>query len=44
MKIKTFEGELIASKGDYIIEGINGELYFCKPDIFEKTYEIVISE
>ena len=26
-------------KGDYIIKGIKGEVYFCKPDIFEKTYE-----
>jgi hypothetical protein len=44
MKIETLEGELTASKGDYIIKGINGELYPCKPDIFEKTYELVIDE
>jgi len=37
--IKTLEGELMASIGDWIIEGINGEFYPCKPDIFEKTYE-----
>ena len=37
--IKTLEGEMKASHGDYIIQGINGELYPCKPDIFEKTYE-----
>ena len=37
--IKTLEGEHIASIGDYIICGVNGEFYPCKPDIFEKTYE-----
>ena len=37
--IKTMEGEHIASIGDYIIKGIAGEFYPCKPDIFEKTYE-----
>ena len=37
--IKTLEGDMKASIGDYIIKGINGELYPCKPDIFEKTYE-----
>lgn len=39
--IKTLEGTMKASKGDYIIKGINGEFYPCKPDIFEKTYEKV---
>lgn len=39
--IKTLEGTMIASEGDYIIQGVNGELYPCKPDIFEKTYETV---
>ena len=39
--INTLEGDLLASVGDYIITGINGEQYPCKPDIFEKTYEIV---
>jgi len=38
--IKTLEGNMHASIGDYIIRGINGELYPCKPDIFEKTYEL----
>ena len=28
--------------GDYIIQGINGEFYPCKPDIFEKTYELIL--
>ena len=39
--IKTLEGEHIASIGDFIIKGISGEFYPCKPDIFEKTYEAV---
>lgn len=38
--IKTLEGEHIASTGDFIIKGVNGEFYPCKPDIFEKTYEL----
>ena len=37
--IKTLEGEFGASIGDFIIKGVNGEYYPCKPDIFEKTYE-----
>ena len=37
--VKTLEGEHVASKGDWIIKGVNGEFYPCKPDIFEKTYE-----
>lgn len=37
--IETLEGEMKASSGDYIIRGVNGECYPCKPDIFEKTYE-----
>lgn len=37
--VKTLEGDMIASPGDWIIKGVNGELYPCKPDIFEKTYE-----
>lgn len=41
IKIKTLEGVMTASLGDYIIRGINGEIYPCKPDIFEKTYEPV---
>lgn len=39
--IDTLEGTHHVSVGDYIIQGINGELYPCKPDIFEKTYEKV---
>ena len=39
--IKTLEGTMCANPGDYIIRGVNGEYYPCKPDIFEKTYEKV---
>ena len=39
--IRTLEGEHIAEIGDYIIRGVHGEFYPCKPDIFEKTYEII---
>ena len=39
--IKTLEGIHQVSVGDYVIQGIQGELYPCKPDIFEKTYEKV---
>lgn len=37
--IKTLEGVMRASEGDYIIKGIHGEFYPCKPDIFELTYD-----
>ena len=37
--IHTLEGDMKANIGDYIITGINGEKYPCKPDIFEKTYD-----
>lgn len=39
MKIKTLEGDMKVSEKDFIIKGVNGEVYPCKPDIFEKTYE-----
>ena len=39
--IKTLEGIMTANEGDYIIKGINGEFYPCKPDIFDKTYDYV---
>ena len=39
--IRTLEGEHIASTGDYIIKGLRGEFYPCKPDIFEKTYDVL---
>ena len=38
-EIKTLEGTMHADFGDYIIRGIKGEIYPCKPDIFEATYE-----
>ena len=41
IKIKTLEGTMKANKGDYIITGIHGEQYPCKPDIFKETYEEV---
>lgn len=41
LRIETLEGDMKASVGDYIIKGVNGEFYPCKPDIFEKTYEKV---
>ena len=39
LEIKTLEGNHIFSLGDYIIQGIKGEFYPCKPDIFKATYE-----
>lgn len=39
--IQTPEGEMSASIGDWIIRGISGEYYPCKPDIFEKSYESI---
>ena len=39
--IRTLEGDMEASIGDYIIKGVNGEFYPCKPDIFDKTYDEV---
>ena len=41
--IPTLEGEMTAEPGDWIIRGIKGEYYSCKPDIFEATYEEVES-
>jgi hypothetical protein len=39
--IRTLEGTMVGDPGDWIIKGVNGEFYPCKPDIFEKTYEPV---
>ena len=39
--IVTLEGNMEISNGDFLIRGVNGEFYPCKPDIFEKTYEAV---
>jgi len=41
MLIHTLEGDHICTEGDFIIKGVQGEFYPCKPDIFEKTYEAV---
>lgn len=41
LTIRTLEGNMTASAGDYIIKGVKGEFYPCKPDIFEATYEQV---
>lgn len=42
LEIATLEGDMVASVGDWIIKGLEGEFYPCKPDIFEKSYEKVI--
>lgn len=39
--INTLEGEMLVSINDYVIKGVNGEFYPCKPDIFDKSYEVV---
>lgn len=39
MMIETLEGDMLACSGDWVIRGIKGEMYPCKPDIFEATYE-----
>ena len=41
LMIPIFEGRMRANVGDWIIKGVNGEFYPCKPDIFEKTYDKV---
>jgi len=42
--IVTLEGIMTVSDGDYIIKGVNGEFYPCKPDIFDKTYDVLDSD
>lgn len=44
LRIPTLEGDMFARHGDYIIKGVNGEFYPCKPDIFHKTYEQVATK
>lgn len=39
LRIDTLEGQMLADVGDWIIKGVEGEIYPCKPGIFEKTYE-----
>ena len=41
LQIQTLEGVMTANIGDWIIKGVNGEFYPCKPDIFDMTYEHV---
>lgn len=41
IRIRTLEGVMVADEGDWIIRGVKGELYPCKPDIFAATYEAV---
>jgi hypothetical protein len=41
VKIHTLEGDMLAAWGDWIIKGVAGEFYPCKPDIFAATYEAV---
>ena len=40
-EIHTLEGDMVANIGDWIIKGVNGEIYPCKDDIFRKTYDII---
>lgn len=40
--IVTLEGIMHASVGDYVIRGVQGEFYPCKPDVFAETYEVVV--
>lgn len=42
LRIRTLEGVMTADPGDWIIRGVQGEVYPCKPDIFEATYERAI--
>ena len=42
INIKTLEGYICASVGDWIIKGVKGEFYPCKDDVFQKSYEPVI--
>ncbi len=44
LHITTLEGVMRAELNDWIIKGVNGEFYPCKPDIFEKTYDVVEGE
>ena len=39
--VDTLEGRMFANEGDYIIRGVKGEVYPCKPDIFEASYDLV---
>ncbi|NLS61454.1 hypothetical protein [Lactiplantibacillus plantarum] len=41
LKIETLQGTMTANVGDFIIKGVCGELYSCKPDIFKQTYDLL---
>lgn len=42
--LDTLEGDMKANEGDWIIKGVKGELYPCKPDVFKMTYEKVYDD
>ena len=42
IKIETLEGTMVGNVGDFIIKGVSGEFYPCKPDIFGMTYEVIV--
>lgn len=42
IRVYTLEGSHVANKGDWLIRGIAGEHYPCKPSVFDKTYEVVV--
>ena len=44
LKINTLEGAMVANVGDYIIRGVKGEIYPCKPDIFEMSYTLDLTD
>jgi hypothetical protein len=44
LDIRTLEGTMRADLGDWIIKGVKGEFYPCKPDIFEQTYELATDD
>lgn len=44
LKVWTTEGAIRASHGDWIIQGVRGELYPCKPDVFAETYDAIAME
>ena len=44
ISIKTLEGTMNANLNDWIIKGVKGELYPCKPDIFNATYDVITGE
>lgn len=41
LQVETMEGIMLARLNDYIIKGVKGEFYPCKPDVFEQTYELI---